>query len=229
MRRYLPLVAVIAAAAWLAWRVTGGSSPGSGGAGVPGISRRDTILAIAGLDAPVTIVTDRFGIPHVHARTRADLYRAWGFVSARDRLWQLENLRAQVEGRRWRWLGNRVLAQDGGAQLFELSERAERIWERDRANPDVAEALESYAAGINAYLDLCRRGVVPWPREFTLVHAEPADWRASDAYRVLFGEAFLLDFEVPELAESDSIARHGAAWLDTRYRFEGEREYVTIP
>jgi penicillin G amidase len=227
VKRYLPLVVVVVIAALIAWRVTGGPPPGAGrDAGVPG---RDTLIAIAGLRAPVTIVTDRYGIPHIHARTRADLYRAWGFISARDRLWQLENLRAQVEGQRWRWLGNRVLAEDGGAQLFELSERAERIWEHDRANAEVAEALESYAAGINAYLDLCRRGVAGWPRELALLHDHPDDWRASDAYRVLFGEAFLLDFEVPELAEADSIARHDARWLDERHRFEGDREWVTIP
>jgi penicillin amidase len=227
VKRYLPLVVLIVIVAVIAWRVTGVPPTGTGGPGVP--STTDTAFAIAGLDQPVTIVTDRFGIPHLHARTRADLYRAWGFVSARDRLWQLENLRAQVEGRRWRWLGNRMLVADGGAQLFELSERAEQIWQRDRSDPGVTEALEGYAAGINAYLDLCRRGVAPWPHEFALVHDTPADWRASDAYRVLFGEAFLLDFDVPELAESDSIARHGAAWLDTRYRFEGDRQWVTIP
>ncbi|MFI5371899.1 MAG: penicillin acylase family protein, partial [Candidatus Eisenbacteria bacterium] len=191
-------------------------------------ARLDSVT-VTGLGAPVEIVTDRFGVPHVHARTRADLYFAWGFVSARDRLWQLENLRAQVEGRRWRWFGNRVLSEDGGAQLFELSERAERIWERDRADPAVAEALGRYAGGINAYLALCRSGARPWPRELDLVHDHPADWRPSDAYRILFGESFLLDFEVPELAEADSLARHDAAWLDTRHRFENERHWTTIP
>jgi len=232
MKRYLPLLIVLIVLGIYEWRAE--HSPGSPAArtspsrslGAP--AAMDSVSA-PGLGARVEIVTDRFGIPHVHARTRADLYYAWGFVTARDRLWQIEQMRAQVEGRQWRWFGNRTLTQDGGAQLFELSERAERIWERDRDDPIVAEALGRYAEGVNTYLALCRSGERPWPREFGLIHAQPADWRASDAYRVLFGEAFLLDFVVPEMAESDSIARHGEHWLDERRRFEDDRHYVSIP
>lgn len=232
MRRYVPLLVAIAIAVVFAWRAGPppvSTTPSPDAPVRSGDRMPSDTVSLPGLDAPVEILTDRWGVPHLRTHSRADLYFAWGFVSARDRLWQLENLRAQVDGRRWRWFGNRVLAQDGGAQLFELSERAERIWEHDRADAGVAEALTRYADGINAYLALCRAGARPWPREFALVHDHPADWRASDAYRILFGEAFLLDFEVPELAESDSLERHGGAWFDARRRFENDRHWTTIP
>src|SRR5262245_31827374 len=135
MKRYLPLlvlVVVLSVYEWQADRGTNRDRSASGDAAGAATGRVAVeSLALGGPRAPITIVTDRFGIPHVHAKTRADLYYAWGFVSARDRLWQLENLRARVEGRRWRWLGNAALTEDGGAQLFELSERSERIWERE--------------------------------------------------------------------------------------------------
>src|SRR5438876_6089887 len=58
----------------------------------------DTSVALAGLSAPVRIVVDRWGIPHVRAANVADLYFAWGFVSARDRLWQMLYNRQSADG-----------------------------------------------------------------------------------------------------------------------------------
>ena len=84
---------------------------------------RDGERAAFGLEHPVRIVTDRWGIPHLRAESLADLYFAWGYVTARDRLWQLLSLRQAADGERWRWLGNATLRADGGAQLFELRAR----------------------------------------------------------------------------------------------------------
>src|SRR5207247_11332525 len=110
------------------------------------------VAGIAGLQAPVRIVTDRWGIPHLRAESLDDLYLAWGFVTARDRLWQLEINRRGARGELWQWFGNRALQDDGGAQLFELRERAGRIWARESRDPRVRGPLERFAAGVNAYL-----------------------------------------------------------------------------
>ena len=118
----------------------------------------DTSLALTGLGAPVRIVTDRNGIVHVRAETLPDLYRAWGFVTARDRLWQMLHTRQSARGDLWRWFGNRALRGDGGAQLFEMAARVDRIWARERADSSQRVALEAYADGVNAYMDLCRSG-----------------------------------------------------------------------
>ena len=85
----------------------------------------DTPAGPRGLQQPVTVVTDEWGIPHVEARTLGDVYHAWGWVVARDRLWQLLDSRARSEGVEHLWLGNSALASDGGAQLFRITERAE--------------------------------------------------------------------------------------------------------
>jgi len=47
-------------------------------------------LRLPGLASPVGCVRDRFGLPHLHAETRADVYRALGGVMASDRLWQMD-------------------------------------------------------------------------------------------------------------------------------------------
>src|SRR6185369_7865604 len=154
---------------------------------------------------------------------------AWGFVTARDRLWQMVETRQSARGAMWRWFGNRSLQNDGGAQLFELSARAERIWARDRRDPVLRSALEHYAAGVNAWMDLCRRGEAPWPVELRRLGVVPDAWRPEDAYLTLFGMGFLLDFDLPELSEQTAIRRDGLdAFLDHR-RFESGQLYTTIP
>ncbi len=187
------------------------------------------VVAIAGLAAPVELITDRWGIPHLRARTLPDLYRAWGYVTARDRLWQLESLRRSARGRMWEWAGNATLEADGGAQLFRLAERAETIWARERLDPATAMPLEAYAAGINAYLARCRAGAAAWPPEFTRLGHTPADWRPVDSVLLLLGMGITLDLDLPELREARDLARHGAAWLAARRRFEGRWIYDTVP
>src|SRR5438874_10292640 len=66
-------------------------------------------VAIPGLHAPVRLVTDRFGIPHIGAHSLSDLYLAWGYVTARDRLWQLEYSRRAGRGQMWRRFGDATL------------------------------------------------------------------------------------------------------------------------
>src|SRR5262249_33319899 len=116
---------------------------GSGCAPAP--RARDAPSPPIALSRPVRVVTDRWGIPHLSAETLADLYCAWGWVSARDRLWQMMSMRQGADGQLWRWLGNETLRGDGGAQLFELRERAERAWARARADSGTAAPLEGYA------------------------------------------------------------------------------------
>ncbi len=197
-------------------------------AAVPPAGAADA-LSIPGLSAPARIVTDRFGVPHIQAANLSDLYLCWGFVTARDRLWQLDYSRRAGRGELWAWLGNRALRGDGGAQLFELATRAVRIWERERRNPETRDAVEHYVAGINAYVARCRGGREPLPEEFARLGRAPDFWRPEDCYIVLFGLGFTLDFALPELAEGDSIRAHGTRWLETRKRHESDYVFTTIP
>ena len=183
----------------------------------------------SGVSRPVRIVTDRWGIPHLEAQNLPDLYYAWGYVTARDRLWQLVVQRQAVDGGLWRWLGNATLRADGGAQLFELRARAEAAWAAERGDAAAAVPLERYAAGINAWLARCRAGTEAWPAELAALGVRPADWRPSDTIATLLGEGVLLDLDFPEMAEADAIARHGRAWAIARRRFERQWIYDTIP
>ena len=189
----------------------------------------ETLLAIRSLSAPVRIIQDRYGIPHVRAANRSDLYFAWGFTSARDRLWQMLYNRQATDGQLWRWFGNATLRADGGAQLFELRSWAERGWTRLSRDPEARMALERYAAGVNAWMALCGDGRRPWPAEIRALGVTPKEWRPSDSIALVLGEGVLLDFDLPELDEARQITAHGAGWIERRHRFESQWIYDTIP
>src|SRR5262249_19440741 len=167
--------------------------------------------------------------PHVKAENLSDLYFAWGFVSARDRLWQMEHSRRSARGELWEWFGNRALRADGGAQLFELAARAHRAWEAQRSDATVRVALERFAAGVNADLGLRRSGARPWRAEFLELRKRPDDWRPEDSFPFLLAQGVLLDLAVPELAEAETLRVRGAGWFERRRRFESDWTYTTIP
>ncbi len=191
---------------------------------------RDQALAIWTNPAqPVRIVTDRYGIPHIHASSMEDLYFGWGYVTARDRLWQIAFSRQSARGALWKWFGNSKLRDDGGAQLFELETRAKRIWEREKNDPAANLPLRRFASGVNKYIEECRSGAHPWPRELTALGQTVDDWSPADTYLLLLAQGMVLDFEVPEFEETADIERRGAQAVADRKRFENALTYHTIP
>lgn len=189
----------------------------------------DTLVHATGLSAPVRIVTDAHGIPHVRAESLDDLYFAWGYVTARERLWQIAHNRAAARGERWRWMGNDVLRADGAAQLLDFAGYAERLWAREMDDPRVGPALERYTAGINAWIERCERGEAPWPVEFRTLGVAPERWTPEDSCLLLWSLGVLLDLDLSELGERalvDSLGKEGVA--DVR-RYESDVLYTTIP
>jgi penicillin G amidase len=56
------------------------------------------MVVVPGLTAPVDILTDPWGVPHIYASTTYDVFLAQGFQSARDRLWQIDTWRRRGLG-----------------------------------------------------------------------------------------------------------------------------------
>jgi penicillin G amidase len=186
-------------------------------------------IEVRGIAQPVRIVSDLHGIPHVQAGTLEDLYFGWGYATARDRLWEMEYNRRGARGELWQWLGNRKLRDDGGAQLFELAERAQRIWERERRDPEVRSALEAYTNGINCRIERCRSGRAPWPDELAQLGREATPWTPADCYLMLLAQGLVLDLAMPEIDEQREIEERGRAAVEARRRFEQQFLYLTIP
>ncbi len=137
----------------------------------------DGSLRAPGVTAPVDIVRDAEGIPHIYAQSTDDAFFALGYVHAQDRLWQLELNRRIPAGRMAEILGPKAADTDRFLRTLGVRRNAERILEN--LAPETRRALEAYAHGVNAWLDT-RNG--PLPPEFLLTGAPaPEPWQPVDS------------------------------------------------
>jgi len=137
----------------------------------------DGTIRLAGIAAPIDIVRDAEGVPHIYARSTGDAYFALGFVHAQDRLWQLELNRRIPAGTMAEILGPGAVDTDRFLRTLGVRRNAENILVN--LSPDTRAALDAYARGINAYL-ANRSG--PLPPEFILTGAPaPAPWEPVDS------------------------------------------------
>lgn len=129
---------------------------------------------VPGLDRPVEILVDRWGIAHIYAETEHDLFFAQGWNAARDRLFQLELWRRQATGTVAEILGPRELERDIGTRLFRFRRDLEQ--ELRHYHPRGVEIIEAYVAGINAYIAAANRDPERLPLEFRLLGIQPQAW-----------------------------------------------------
>lgn len=137
-------------------------------------------LQVAGLSAPVEIVRDKEGVPHILGKTLEDVHFALGFVHAQDRLWQMELQRRTGQGRLSEILGERTLNTDIFLRTLDLYGHAQRSLAK--LPEDARRHLDAYAKGVNAYLER-RTGLLEprLPPEFLLLRHAPEPWTAADS------------------------------------------------
>lgn len=137
---------------------------------------------LAGLAEPVEIALDRFGLAHIRASNRDDLFFAQGFNAARDRLWQIDLWRKRGLGLLAADFGPGYLAQDQAARLFLY--RGDMAAEWAAYAPDAEAICTAFTAGINAYVDEVEAGRAPLPIEFQRMNTSPARWEPADVVRI---------------------------------------------
>ena len=146
----------------------------------------DGVLRVEGISAPIEIVRDRHGVPHVFAQTSADALFGQGVVHAQDRLFQMDLLRRVAAGRLSEVAGTRALASDrfmrrlGFAHAVEID--LELISAESRA------LLDAYTRGVNEGI----RTLPSAPPEYEVFGGAPPPWRAQDS--LLVGRLILFGF-----------------------------------
>lgn len=142
-------------------------------------------IALAGIKAPVQILRDGNGVPHIFAQNDTDGEFALGFVHAQDRLWQMETMQRAASGH---------LAEVAGPQTYPLDLMIRTLGLEQLAETQLAELdpalraqVEAYSAGVNAYI-VHHRGV--WPPEYVGLQISPRHWRPVDS--LLWGELMAL-------------------------------------
>jgi len=156
----LAVAAALAVVYWYAWR--------------PLPQRSGKIQA--SVAAPVTVRFDARGVPHIHAGNIDDALFVQGYVTAQDRLWQMDALRRYSAGELSEVLGPTLLDTDRESRRLRLRRVAENVYTQISAGE--REALAAYARGVNAFIDTHRNNL---PLEFTLLGYQPLPWSGVDS------------------------------------------------
>lgn len=141
-------------------------------------------LRLAGLREQVTVRRDERGIPYIEAANEADLYFAQGYVTANDRLWQMELLRRNARGELSEIFGARSLEDDKRRRAYGFASIAEGLVAQ--AAPPVRASLEAYARGVNAYIESLDAKSLP--PEFQILQFRPRAWTPADS--IVLGKNF---------------------------------------
>ena len=131
-------------------------------------------ITVEGVERPVEIRRDRWGVPHVKADSRNDLWFGQGFAHAQDRLWQMEIYRRASSGCIAEIAGEESLPVD--CLVRTLGFRRAALREEDELEPGLREQLDAYCAGVNASVKAAR--ALPSEFQFLRIAFEP--WRPAD-------------------------------------------------
>ncbi len=218
MRRFLIPLVVLAAVIYVAARPVG-PAPALGSFlepanGVWALARNANPPAraearIPGLRAPVEVLIDDRGVPHVFAKSQEDAWRAQGYLLARDRLFQMEISTRAASGTLSELVGARALDADRVARRRGLAWGAERLAAGLDSGSLLSRAARAYSEGVNAWIDAMRPADLPL--EYRLLGAKPARWRPLLSYYFFGQMALTLAYEDPTLDRLRVRAMVGAA------------------
>jgi penicillin amidase len=163
----LLLLALIAAVWWLYWTAR---SP---------LPQLDGSVAVPGISSKVRVLRDGHGVPTIEAATLEDLFFAQGYVTAQDRLWQMDMMRRAAAGELSEVIGEDTVKMDREQRVLGLRQAAEsaekNISVRDRAY------FDAYARGVNAFIESHRDRL---SLEFRLMKYTPRPWTVTDSLLV---------------------------------------------
>ncbi|MFN8353001.1 MAG: penicillin acylase family protein [Spirosomataceae bacterium] len=159
---------------------------------------------LAGLKAPAQVMYDNFGIPHIYGQSEEDVFRAFGYVHAQDRLFQMEVLRRLAKGQLAEIFGKDALESDRFFRTLSFQHYAKKTLDsvyRDKTTPFM-KAAQAYLDGVNDYI---RNGKTPI--EFTLVGIPKQEFTLEDMLTITtymgytFAEAFRTEAVVTNIYE----------------------------
>jgi len=150
------------------------------------LPKLDGRLRVPGIMAPVKVIRDRYGAPTIDAATFSDLFFAQGYVTAQDRLFQMDGLRRFAAGDLSEVFGSDYLDHDRQQRILGLKVVARKTVEtlpaEDRSH------VEAYARGVNTYIEEHRDRL---PLEFRILRYSPRPWTPEDS--ILIGVQMVED------------------------------------
>jgi penicillin amidase len=166
----------------------------------------DGNMAVPGISSKVRVIRDGHGVPTIEAASLEDLFFVQGYVTAQDRLWQMDVMRRAAAGELSEIIGADTLAMDREQRILGLRVAAEaalkNISVRDRAY------FDAYTRGVNTFLESHRDRL---SLEFRVLKYQPRPWSVTDS--LLVGARMVQDLNhysnPPSLTREKILAKLG--------------------
>jgi penicillin G amidase len=150
---------------------------------------------------PVTVQRDHQGVPHIAAASIDDMIAAQGYVTAQDRLWQMDMMRRVAAGEVAEVLGSNFVEHDRIQRVLEFRQTAERL--TASLSPQDRRFFEDYARGVNAYISEADA----LPAEFRLLDYQPRRWQPVDSMLIVLNMVQTLDEQWPTKLSREAITK----------------------
>lgn len=141
----------------------------------------DGTIAVPGLSAPVSVTRDGHDVPTINATTTDDLFFAQGYVTAQDRLFQMDLLRRAARGELSEIVGDAALKHDRQQRILGIRATAEKGVQN--ASPEDVQQFAAYARGVNAFVETHRNRL---PIEFRILRYSPRPWTTEDSLSIAY-------------------------------------------
>ncbi len=138
----------------------------------------DETIKLSGLNDTVEIYRDKYGIPHIFAKNDRDLYVALGYITAMDRLWQMDLIRRATQGRLAEIFGKDFADIDYKFRMLQISEKSQKLWLI--LDDTLKNILTAYAEGVNLYIENN-----PLPIEFKILGYKPEKWEPENSLNLV--------------------------------------------
>ncbi len=180
-------------------------------------------IVIEGLKNEVSIFRDSLGIPHIYAENESDLYRVTGYLMASDRLWQMDLMRRLTQGRLSEIFGERAVDVDLLMRALRISAKSEQLI--STIKPEVKTSLESFADGVNQYLEEYNDKLPP---EFFILGYRPEKWKPVHSLNLIGYMAWTLStpWETEVLLEKIKQKVDNKKYAELIPWLENQQDYV---
>jgi penicillin amidase len=128
-------------------------------------------IELENLTDEVTVIRDSLAIPHIYAKNEEDLYRVVGYITAQDRLWQMDLMRRITTGRLSEIFGADMLSADQMFRAFDFSKKSTDVLKK--TDPEIVQCLQAYTDGVNQFITNNQNKL---SFEFSLLGYKPEEW-----------------------------------------------------
>ncbi|MDB5242191.1 MAG: penicillin acylase family protein, partial [Spirosoma sp.] len=192
-----------------------------------GKANPDTEIDLDGTKASVTVLFDDQAVPHVFAQNDYDIYFAQGYLTARDRLWQMEFQTHAAAGRLAELVGERALPLDRFNREIGMVYGAEQALKAMTGDSRSKQIVEAYTAGVNAWISRLRPA--HYPIEYKLLGYAPEPWTPLKCALLLKAMTSTLASGADDLQMSNVRRLFGAAVTNDLFPDYPDHEDPIIP